>query len=267
MILETFSLLALTAIIGVVILWAFKAKRDTVQDLQEPIGRMRLRPEDDEDDKDNIEEKHVTRKEASKLAKKEEKKKLQASRRAAMEEQNKRIEEKNQVWLKKQEEDEQKELEEELRLKKIQEEKLKKEEEEYAQWKNLLAVESVGEEIQEESFTLDKFLEYIKLRKVVMIEDLASAFNLDGKTTVTRIHDLEKSGYLTGILDDRGKYVYITNEEFLSFKKYLEARGRVTRLELCNEGNRLIRLNPTPEDKAKIEAEERTNAEHEAGKL
>ena len=83
---------------------------------------------------------------------------------------------------------------------------------------------------------------------------------------MNRLNELEKSGILTGIIDDRGKFIYITDEEFLGFKKYLEARGRVSRLELCNEGNRLIRLNPTAEDKIKIDAEEKIAAEKEVEK-
>ena len=42
----------------------------------------------------------------------------------------------------------------------------------------------------------------------------------------------------------------------MSVKKFIERKGRVSRLDLAREGNRLIRLIPTQEDKAKIQAEE-----------
>ena len=52
-------------------------------------------------------------------------------------------------------------------------------------------------------------------------------------------------------------------------KKFIERKGRVSRLDLARESNRLIRLNPTAEDKAKIEAEEKalvSNLEFEENK-
>jgi len=54
-----------------------------------------------------------------------------------------------------------------------------------------------------------------------------------------------------------------------SVKKFIERKGRVSRLDLARESNRLIRLNPTAEDKAKIEAEEKalvSNLEFEENK-
>ena len=273
MLVEGFSVLIIAIIIGLAVAWALKEKKP--QPPQNPAGRMRLglrqnlgqageEEEDGEEREDGVNvdaEKGINRKEAAKLARKEKKKQDAAARRAAIDEMRERNDEKQQERLKREEESDKREREEEERQKRLEEEKLKQEEEEYNKWKDLLAVESVGEEIQEEVFTLDAFLEYIKLRKVVMIEDLAGAFNLDGKAVVNRLHELENTGHLSGILDDRGKYIYITPEEFAAFKKYIEARGRVTRIELCNEGNRLIRMNPTPEDKIKIEAEERLIAE------
>lgn len=258
MIIEALSLLALTLVIVAVVAWVLKEKKEENQPRLDPIGRMRMQ----EDGEEELEERLPNRKDAAKIAKKEEKKKQTAARLAAIEDKNKRLEEKQQEWLKREEAAELKEREAELQQKLIEEEKLKKEEEEYNKWKDLLEVESKGEEIQEETFTLDSFLDYIKVRKVVMIEDLASAFNLDGKTVINRLQQLENSGHLTGILDDRGKYIFVTGEEFLAFKKYVEARGRVTRIELCNEGNRLIRMNPTAEDFVKIEAEDRKNSEN-----
>ena len=53
-------------------------------------------------------------------------------------------------------------------------------------------------------------------------------------------------------------------------KKFIERRGRVSRLDLARESNRLIRLNPTQEDKAKIEEEEKalvSNLQFEENKV
>lgn len=266
MIAESLSILVLTIVIGLLIMWALKTKKTEGRVDFRADNRMQLE-EVVENDEQADGQQVANRKDAAKLAKKEEKKKQQAARRAAIEEQNKIKDEKHQNWLKREAILEEKEKAEEERLKKIEEERLRKEEEEYDQWKGELAVEGAGEEIIEENFTLDKFLMYIKMRKIVMIEDLAHAFLMDGKTVVKRLEDLERDGYLTGILDDRGKYIYITDEEFSAVKKYIETRGRVSRMELANESGRLIRLIPTAEDKAKIEAEEKLIAEKELEKL
>ena len=49
-------------------------------------------------------------------------------------------------------------------------------------------------------------------------------------------------GTLTGVLDDRGKFIYITMEELQSVAKFIKQRGRVSIQELAESSNRLIRL-------------------------
>jgi hypothetical protein len=55
---------------------------------------------------------------------------------------------------------------------------LKKEEEEYNQWKDLITIDDEGEErsVLEAEGSLEKFLNFIKLRKVVELSELASEF-------------------------------------------------------------------------------------------
>ncbi|CAG9323679.1 unnamed protein product [Blepharisma stoltei] len=273
MIIEAISVLLLTIVIGAIGFWALKQKSGPVVQPQEveknAKGRMNLKlrqkqtqeVEAEEKTEEDDEKSELSRREAAKLAKKEEKKAQREAKKQAYEEKLQRQNEKNAKYLEKEKEREQKEKEEEERLKKIEEEKQKKEEEEYAKWKDMFAVDEGGEEAEEAGYDLKKFIDFIKMRKVVMVEELASEFGLDGKTAVSRLDDLEKGGWINGIKDERGKYIYITEEEFLDVKKYIEKRGRVSRAELCNEGNRLVRLDPTEEDKAKIQAEERALVE------
>jgi len=47
-----------------------------------------------------------------------------------------------------------------------------------------------------------------------MLEDLANEFRLPTKDVIDRIERLLATKKLTGIIDDRGKFIYITNEEF-----------------------------------------------------
>ena len=51
-------------------------------------------------------------------------------------------------------------------------------------------------------------------------------------------------GLLTGVMDDRGKFIYISEEELLKVKKFIEQRGRVNIAELAKSSNELINLKP-----------------------
>ena len=96
--------------------------------------------------------------------------------------------------------------------KKKEEEELK-EQEEYNKWKEMFNVEEQGvleEDNEEYENKLQQFIDFIQTRKVVLFEDLAAEFSLTTKDVVDRIQRLMESGRLTGITDDRGKFIYVT---------------------------------------------------------
>ncbi|CAE6972402.1 unnamed protein product [Symbiodinium sp. CCMP2592] len=142
-------------------------------------------------------------------------------------------------------------------------EKEKQEKEELDKWKEMFAVEYEGEDDAATAgeSALEQFIDYVKLRKVVNLEDLAAEFRMRTCTAINRLEELEKMGRLSGIFDDRGKYIYITAEEMGEVAAWLKRKGRVNRAELVAGCNKLIRLDPTAEDKAKLEAEVRTAEE------
>jgi len=258
MLLEVVSIGFLSVLIATIGIWFFKSSSQTEPEApRRGLNRMQLNPEEEEQ-----EEQKMTEKEAKKAQKKEERKAQREARQAVVDQKEKKRQDREAKWLEREKEWEQKEAEEEAKRKAEEEAKQKAQEEEYMKWKDMFQVEDEGEELQEGSYDLNRFLEYIKLRKVVMIEDIGAEFGLEGKSVVERLQDLENSGYLTGIVDDRGKYIYLTEEELLGVKAYIENRGRVTRMELSQEGNRLIRLEPTQEDKLKIEQEEKSLAQN-----
>ena len=51
-------------------------------------------------------------------------------------------------------------------------------------------------------------------------------------------------GMLTGVMDDRGKFIYISEEELQKVKRFIEQRGRVNISELAKSSNQLINLKP-----------------------
>ncbi len=62
------------------------------------------------------------------------------------------------------------------------------------------------------------------------------------------MNDLIAEGRLTGVLDDRGKFIFITQEELEAVAKFIKQRGRVSISELAESSNTLINLNPDNKD-------------------
>jgi len=85
-----------------------------------------------------------------------------------------------------------------------------------------------------------------------MIEDVASHFGMGAKDCIARIEQLQEQERLTGITDDRGKFIHITKQEFESVANFMRAKGRVSRADLLTEANKLVRLEPTKEDQKLI---------------
>ena len=101
-----------------------------------------------------------------------------------------------------------------------------------------------------------RIIDFIELRKVVMLEDVAAEFKMLTKDVVTKIQQLEQSNRLKGITDDRGKYIHITKEEFEAVAEYMNGKGRINRSDLFQEANKLVRMQPTEADKLKLKEEQ-----------
>jgi hypothetical protein len=77
----------------------------------------------------------------------------------------------------------------------------------------MFSIEEAGdkqEEDKEFENKLQVFIDFIQVRKVVMFEDLAAEFSMSSKDVIDRIQRLVESGRLSGITDDRGKFIHIT---------------------------------------------------------
>lgn len=115
--------------------------------------------------------------------------------------------------------------------------------------KSLFSVEEEGldeSEINQESDNLlQEFIDFIKSQKVVVLEDLASRFQLKTQDAINRLETLQKEGQLTGVIDDRGKFIYISMEELENVARFMKQRGRVSISQLAQQGASLIDLRPT----------------------
>lgn len=62
------------------------------------------------------------------------------------------------------------------------------------------------------------------------------------------MQELQTEGRLTGVMDDRGKFIFITVEELESVAKFIKQHGRVSISDLAESSNRLINLTPDNAD-------------------
>ena len=77
---------------------------------------------------------------------------------------------------------------------------------------------------------------------MVLLEDLAAHFKMKTQETIDRINQLQSDNTLTGVIDDRGKFIYISQEELDQVAKFILQRGRVSIAELAENSNKLINL-------------------------
>ncbi|XP_022734911.1 DDRGK domain-containing protein 1 [Durio zibethinus] len=141
---------------------------------------------------------------------------------------------------------------EERRLEEEAEARKAKEEEaaalEFEKWKGEFSVDAEGtteNEVQDGSQDLlSNFVEYIKNHKCIPLEDLAAEFKLRTQECINRITSLESMGRLSGVMDDRGKYIYISLEEMQAVADYIKRQGRVSISHLASKSNQFIDLEP-----------------------
>ncbi|XP_054153086.1 DDRGK domain-containing protein 1-like [Oppia nitens] len=207
--------------------------------------------EDEDFDSELPVDKKIGKKKRLKMEAKEEKRHQRERDLQEREERKERQKQMDEMRLK----EEQKVKEEEAKLleaeRSAKEEKEKQELEEYLKLKESFAVEEEGfDEDVDESESQNKlqtFIEYIKNQKVVLMEELAGHFHMKIQDVIQRVQDLLAQELIVGVIDDRGKFIYITKEELQSVAKFVRQRGRVSIAELVESSNSLINLQPNQE--------------------
>jgi hypothetical protein len=111
---------------------------------------------------------------------------------------------------------------------------------------DMFSVEQAGsvaaDNAAESQGMLQNFIDYIKRKKVVVLEELAAEFGLRAQEVVKRVQNLENLGRISGVFDDRGKYIYITKEEMERVAEYITEQGRISVANLAAASNELILL-------------------------
>ncbi|KAJ8526031.1 hypothetical protein ON010_g15152 [Phytophthora cinnamomi] len=222
-----------------------KKKRNAEQ--QEAAAPAAAAPnEPQEAEEEPVEPRAMTKKELQKELKRREREELRRFDQQQREERQRIAEEKEAAYQKKREEEAKAEEALEEQQRKEKEEKERKEKKEFDQWNDMFTVEEQGSKLAEDSEEsqqlLQEFVDFVKAHKVVLLEDLASEFNLATQDAIDRVESLQAANRLTGIVDDRGKFIYITEEEMDKVAKFIQRRGRLGFAELSKECNKLIRL-------------------------
>lgn len=214
------------------------------------MGAGRALDDDDDEEEETVLEDLIAMPEGKIGAKKRKKLEMKAEKRAqrereledreerrqkqAMEEERKKLEQKRDKEL---------EAEREAEERRLKEEKEKQELEEYLKMKEAFSVEGEGFDVEEQAEnTLQQFIEHIKTEKVVILEDLAARFSLKTQDCIDRVQALLADETLVGVIDDRGKFIYITRKELEEVAHFIRQRGRVSISELVDSSNSLINL-------------------------
>nr|CAX70224.1 hypothetical protein [Schistosoma japonicum] len=130
------------------------------------------------------------------------------------------------------------------------EEEAAREQAEYERLKQEFSIEEEGLDAQQQddkakALINAQLITAIEEAKIIPVEHLAVNLYLKTEVCVERVKALMSSGRLTGVLDDRGKVIHITNDEYEAVAQFIEKRGRVTLSELVENGHKLIRTGPT----------------------
>ncbi|XP_053203838.1 DDRGK domain-containing protein 1-like [Panonychus citri] len=202
--------------------------------------------EDEDDGESNVPEGKIGAKKRRKLEMKAEKRMARERELQEREERKQRQAMLDEEKRKKDEAEREEERKREEEEKRIREEKERKEHEEYLKMKEAFEIEEEGfdqdTDESEQSNKLAAFIQFIKNEKVVLLEDLAGTFQMKTQDAINRLNLLLEDQQLTGVIDDRGKFIYITQEELEEIAKFIRRRGRVAISELVENSNQLINM-------------------------
>eukprot|EP00002_Diphylleia_rotans_P008547 TRINITY_DN1843_c0_g1_i1.p1 TRINITY_DN1843_c0_g1~~TRINITY_DN1843_c0_g1_i1.p1 ORF type:complete len:235 (+),score=61.99 TRINITY_DN1843_c0_g1_i1:655-1359(+) len=193
-----------------------------------------------------VSQKGVGKKKLARIQQREQEKREKENQEAMREAKKKDDEDrKRRDELRKLEKEKQKE-EEEAALEEKRKEIEERERKEYELFRSQFQVVQEGTQEQltqeEEQGLLNEFIEYIKTTKVVMLEELAARFKLPTQEAIKRLQDLEKMGRISGVMDDRGKFIYITKSEMEAICRFVNLQGRVSVADLVEKSSELIDL-------------------------
>uniref|UniRef100_A0A7S0URE2 DDRGK domain-containing protein 1 n=1 Tax=Polytomella parva TaxID=51329 RepID=A0A7S0URE2_9CHLO len=132
---------------------------------------------------------------------------------------------------------------------KAKEEERRIADEKLSKWKTFISIEDSGMDGHEHfddpcknENLMTRFVSYIERRKSVPLDELAREFETRISDVIQRIKTLEAQGRLSGVFDERGKFVYVSEVEMKAVAEFIRSRGRVTVADLARRSNVLVDL-------------------------
>jgi len=98
---------------------------------------------------------------------------------------------------------------------------------------------------------------YVRREKVVSFDSMAQDFNMSPREAMRIIQELQTQGTLSGVFDDRGKFITVDDKELEALADYVNKRGRLTLEDFTARANDLI--------SARCEEEDGTQGDSPAG--
>ncbi|CAK4685713.1 hypothetical protein LEN26_000416 [Aphanomyces euteiches] len=201
--------------------------------------------EDDLGDVDQAARTATTKKEMQKELKRQEREAMRKFEESRREELQRQREAKEKAYKAKLDEQELEEAEKERALEELQRAQQEQAQQEFDKWKSMFSIDEAGSstlEDDENPARLQDFINYIQSAKVVVMEDVAMEFGLQTKEAIARVESLVQDGRLSGLLDDRGKFISITDSQMDRLAVYLRKRGRVNLSDFARECNHVLSL-------------------------
>lgn len=130
-------------------------------------------------------------------------------------------------------------------LQALREEKKTRSNAEFQQWASMISVESKGEVHVEDPNVVSKrrreaLLPVLITAKIAVLDDIARSQASSIELLVSDIEALMAEGQLSGVFDDRGKFVVVEAKEYDAIARFIRQRGRVSLSEITTECNRVI---------------------------
>jgi hypothetical protein len=128
----------------------------------------------------------------------------------------------------------------------LREERKRQQEEEYQRWKGLVDVEARGElgAQDDREQQLRTWLVTTACRdprsKVLMLEEVARRYETGVEKIVALLEKMVEEGLFTGVVDDRGKFLFVSEDELNAVAKFISQRGRASLHEIVRECNRVV---------------------------
>ncbi|RNF12384.1 uncharacterized protein Tco025E_06476 [Trypanosoma conorhini] len=172
-------------------------------------------------------------------------------------------------------EEEERLIAEEEALQNLRDEKKRLEEEEYAKWVDAIGLEERGELGDEEHMRRETLIAFLReravevdareehqqkqtervaqpspttavraadesARNILVLGDVAREYGVTVEVLVKVIETLLADGVISGVFDDRGKFIFVAEAHYLKLALFIQQRGRVSVKELVRECNRVV---------------------------